>query len=262
MADGQRAGGCYRSWRPAARGLLAPLELSGLISGLDCGLGLHMKVVGLIPARAGSKRLAHKNLALLDGKPLIAFTCEAALCSGVLSAVYVNTDSPAIATVGSVSACIARPCGPSRWRDDTPTQQSNRFLLDLLAARGEEFDAVMVLQPTSPLRTAEDIREAWELFETNQPCAVVSASPVAPASWLGRVGKDGRLEPLPGEDVLYELNGAIYVYTSGDYRAGRSPARTLVYPMSRSRGVDIDTLEDLKYAEFLLRQTESAACSV
>jgi len=222
-----------------------------------------MKVVGLIPARAGSKRLAHKNLALLDGKPLIAYTCEAALCSGVLSAVYVNTDSPAIATVAerfSVHCPALRP--ESLARDDTPTQQSNRFLLDLLAARGEEFEAVMVLQPTSPLRTAEDIREAWELFETNQPCAVVSASPVAPASWLGRVGKDGRLEPLPGEDVLYELNGAIYVYTSGDYRAGRSPARTLVYPMSRSRGVDIDTLEDLKYAEFLLRQTESAACSV
>jgi CMP-N,N'-diacetyllegionaminic acid synthase len=222
-----------------------------------------MKVVGLIPARAGSKRLANKNLALLDGRPLIAFTCEAALSSGVLSAVYVNTDSPAIATVAErfgVHCPALRP--ESLARDDTPTRDSNRYFLNMLAQRGEQYDAVMVLQPTSPLRTAEDIREAWELFESNQPCAVVSVSPLTPASWLGRIGKDGRFEPLPGEDVVYGLNGAIYTYTIGDYTAGRVPARTLVHPMPRSRGVDIDTLEDLRYAEFLLRQSDTAVCSV
>jgi CMP-N,N'-diacetyllegionaminic acid synthase len=222
-----------------------------------------MKVVGLIPARAGSKRLANKNLALLDGQPLIAYTCEAALNSGILSAVYVNTDSPAIATVAErfgVHCPALRP--ESLARDDTPTQDSNRYFLEMLARRGEEYDAVMVLQPTSPLRAAADIREAWELFEANQPCAVVSVSPVTPASWLGHIGKDGRFEPLLGEDVVYGLNGAIYTYSIDDYIAGRSPARTLVHPMPRSRGVDIDTLEDLRYAEFLLRQTESATCPV
>jgi CMP-N,N'-diacetyllegionaminic acid synthase len=221
-----------------------------------------MKLVGLIPARAGSKRLLNKNLALLNGRPLIAYTCEAALASGVLSAVYVNTDSPAIATVAErfgVHCPALRP--ESLARDDTPTKDSNRFFLEMLSQRGETYDAVMVLQPTSPLRTADDIREASELFEANQPCAVVSVSPITPASWLGRIAKDGRFEPLPGEDVVYGLNGAIYSYTVDDYLSDRTPARTLVHPMPRSRGVDIDTLEDLKYAEFLLRQTEPAACS-
>jgi CMP-N,N'-diacetyllegionaminic acid synthase len=221
-----------------------------------------MKVIGLIPARAGSKRLVNKNLALLDGQPLIGYTCEAARASGVLSAVYVNTDSPAIATVAErfgVHCPALRP--ESLARDDTPTQASNRYFLEMLAARGENYDAVMVLQPTSPLRSPDDIRDAWELFEANEPCAVVSVSPITPASWLGRIGKDGSFEPLPGEDVVYALNGAIYIYSLQDYVAGRMPPRTLVHPMPRSRGVDIDTLEDLKYAEFLLRQT-SSACSV
>ncbi len=220
-----------------------------------------MKAVGLIPARAGSKRLVNKNLAILGGQPLIGYTCEAARASGVLSAVYVNTDSPAIAMVAErfgVHCPVLRP--ESLARDETPTQASNRYFLEMLAARGEIYDAVIVLQPTSPLRSAEDIREALALFEANEPCAVVSVSPITPASWLGHIGKDGRFEPLPGEDIVYGLNGAIYIYTIDDYLQGRTPARTLVHPMPRTRGVDIDTLEDLNYAEFLLRQT-ATACS-
>jgi len=215
-----------------------------------------MTVVGLIPARAGSRRLPNKNLAPLAGKPLLSYTCLAARESGVLTAMYINTDSPAIAEVAQdfgVRCPVLRP--PELARDDTPTQAANRFLLEFLAARGQTFDAVMVLQPTSPLRTAEDIRAAWELFVANVPCAVVSACPIAPAYWVGRIGRDGRFEPLPGEDILYGLNGAIYIHTYADYMKGSSAPRTLVYPMPPWRGVDIDTWEDLRYAEFLLRQS-------
>jgi CMP-N,N'-diacetyllegionaminic acid synthase len=215
-----------------------------------------MTVVGLIPARAGSRRLPNKNLACLAGKPLLSYTCLAARQSGVLTALYVNTDSPAIAEVAQrfgAECPVLRPAELAR--DDSPTLAANRFLLEFLAARGQTFDAVMVLQPTSPLRTAEDIRAAWELFVANAPCAVVSASPIAPAYWVGRIGRDGRFEPLSGEDILYGLNGAIYIHTCADYIKGNSAPRTLVYPMPRSRGVDIDTWEDLQYAEFLLRQS-------
>ena len=155
-----------------------------------------MTVVALIPARAGSKRLTNKNLADLGGRPLLSYTCEAARASGVLTAAHVNTDSPEIAAVGErygVECPVLRP--PHLAGDATPTEDSNRFLLEFLAARGETYDAVMVLQPTSPLRTADDIRAAWELFEANAPCAVLSVSPVNPAAWVGRVGRDGRARP-------------------------------------------------------------------
>jgi len=214
-----------------------------------------MKVVGLIPARAGSKRLPNKNLAPLNGRPLITYTCEAAVASGVLAAVYLNTDSPSIAAAArecGVSCPVLRPAHLAL--DETPTQASNRFLLEFVAERGETYDAVMTLQPTSPLRTGEDIREALALFEANAPCAVVSVSPVAPAFWLGRVGKDGRFEPLPGGDVVYRLNGAIYLHLYEDYVGSRQAPRTLVYPMPIDRGVDIDTWADLQYASFLLQE--------
>ena len=214
-----------------------------------------MKIIGLIPARAGSKRLLNKNLADLDGRPLIAHTCQTALASGVLSAVCVNTDNSEIAAVAQhfgVECPVLRPANLAR--DDTPTNESNRFMLEFLAGRGQAYDAVMVLQPTSPLRSADDICGALELYEANVPCAVVSVSPVSPAAWLGHIGKDGRFEPLPGRDVLYRLNGAIYLYEYEDYLHGRRPPRTLVYAMPTTRGVDIDTLEDLKYAQFLLRE--------
>ena len=222
-----------------------------------------MNVVGIIPARAGSKRLANKNLAQLGGRPLISFTCRAALDSGVLSAVYVNTDSEDIAAVAAEFGVICPALRPPRLaHDDTPTLDSNRYLLEVLARRGEQYDAVMVLQPTSPLRTAGDIRDAWDLFEANAPCAVVSVSPVKPASWLGLIGKDGRFEPLAGEQTVYGLNGAIYVHGIDDYLQARRPPRTLVHPMPCARGIDIDTRDDLRQAELLLSEhAVEATCS-
>ncbi|TWT42415.1 CMP-N,N'-diacetyllegionaminic acid synthase [Phycisphaerae bacterium RAS1] len=214
-----------------------------------------MTIVGIIPARSGSKRLPGKNLAPLGGQPLIRYTCDAALASGALDAIYVNTDSREIADVAEshgISSPVLRP--EALARDDTPTRDANIFLLDFLQRRGECYDAVMVLQPTSPFRTPHDISAAVALYEANRPCAVVSMSPVGPAGWLGRVGRDGRLERLDGEDVIYRLNGAIYLYSCIDYRGGAQPPRTLVYAMPAARGVDIDTPEDLQHAECVIQQ--------
>ena len=220
-----------------------------------------MTVVGLIPARAGSKRLPNKNLSVVGGRPLLAYTCEAALGSGVLSAVYVNTDSPAIAAVAQEHGVACPVLRPARLADDdTPMQAANQFLLRFLAQRGERYDAVMVLQPTSPLRTPDDLRGALELYEANAPCAVVSVSPVAPASWIGRIGKDGRFEALYGQDVIYRLNGAIYVHGYEDYLQSRHAPRTMVYPMPVTSSVDIDTSDDLQYAAFLLEQRLVGTC--
>lgn len=221
-----------------------------------------MCVVGLIPARAGSKRLPGKNLAPLAGVPLIAHTCEAARASGVLSALYVNTDSPEIAAVARDYGAACPVLRPRHLAgDDTPTRPANLFLLDYLAQRGERYDALAILQPTSPLRTAEDIRAAWNLFEEHAPCAVVSVTPVAPAAWLGRVGRDGRLECDSGSDPVYRLNGAIYIHRWDDYMHDRAARKTIAYIMPPARGLDIDTRDDLAYARFLLRRAPHAAPS-
>lgn len=220
-------------------------------------------VVGVIPARAGSKRLPNKNLALLDGRPLIVHTCTAARDSGALSAVYVNTDSPEIAAVAAQSGARCPVLRPKHLADDdTPTRESNLFLLNYLARRGERCDAVMVLQPTSPLRTWEDIRVAWRLFQEHAPCEVASVSPVVPRGWLGTLGPGRQFERWSGEDgdeLVYRLNGAIYVHVWDDYVTGRPAEKTIAYAMPAWRGVDIDTREDLEYARFLTQQRQQAA---
>jgi len=219
-------------------------------------------VVGVIPARAGSKRLPDKNLVPLGGRPLLAYTCAAALESRVCTAVYVNTDSPAIAAVAEehgVACPVLRP--KSLAADDSSTRDANVFLLDFLARRGEHYDAVIVLQPTSPLRSADDIRAAWDLFEEHAPCEVVSVAPLVRESWAGHIGRDGRFEHGLGEELLYRLNGAIYIHSNDDYVQDRPARKTVAYRMPPARSVDIDTREDLEYAEFLVRRLRQVQVS-
>jgi CMP-N-acetylneuraminic acid synthetase len=217
-----------------------------------------MSTLAIIPARSGSKRLPDKNLRDLAGKPLIAHTCEAAVHSGLFASIYVNTDSQRIADAAAEHGATCPFLRPAQLAaDETPTRDANGYMLETLAQRGETYDDVVVLQPTSPLRTAADIRAAYSLFEQNAPCAVVSTSPVAASGWLGRIGKDLRFEPLPSGETIHRLNGAIYIYAVADYINGGEPRRTLAYVMPPERGVDIDTAEDLNEAEYRLRH---AAC--
>ena len=218
-----------------------------------------MSVVGIVMARAGSKRLPGKNIADLGGKPLIAHTCEAALASGVLDAIYVNTDSPEIA---SAAADAGVPCPALRPKhlaaDDTTSRDSNLFLLDLLTKRGERYDAIAVLQATSPLRAPEDIRGGLELFGQRAPCQVVAVTPLVPRSWLGHIAADQTFARWPGNETVYRVNGALYVYGWEDYVGDNPPSRTAAYPMPPERSVDIDRIEDLEYARFLWQRTEQS----
>ncbi len=213
-----------------------------------------MDVLAVIPARAGSKRVPNKNIAPLAGRPLLAYTCEVARAAGVFSRIYVNTDSARIAAIANehgIGCPILRPAALAC--DQTSTALAMRFFLSYLVEHDESYDALMILQPTSPLRSVQDIHEALELYETHRPAAVVSGCPVAPASWLGRVGRDGRLEDLAGDDPIYKRNGAIYVYDFDAFLFDRQPPRTMLYPMPVERSVDIDTPADWQYAEFLIQ---------
>lgn len=214
-----------------------------------------MKIIGIIPARAGSKRIPDKNLIALDGRPLLSYTCDAAIRCGIFETVVINTDCRRIAAVAAEHGVQAPALRPAHLAtDDAPTRAANIFVLEHLAALGHRFDAVCVLQPTSPLRSTHDIRAAVELWKKAPDSAVVSVSPVAPSTWCGTRGPDGGFVPLADVGALYRLNGALYVYSYENYLQSREPKTTRSYVMPAERGVDIDTWEDLEYAEHLLRK--------
>lgn len=218
-----------------------------------------MKTLGIITARAGSKRLPGKNLALLAGKPLIAHTCAAALESGALDAIFVNTDCQRIADAATRAGATCPALRPVHLaQDDTPTRDAVIWMLDFLSQRDECYDTLMLLQPTSPLRSAADIRASMRLFQLHAPCSVISVSPTAPAAWHARLDSSDRISRLSGNDPLMRVNGAIYIHRVADYIASKPTPDEIAYVMPPQRGVDIDTYDDLEFCEFLLGKAINA----
>jgi len=227
---------------------------------------MSMRVLGVIPARGGSKGLPGKNILPLDGIPIICHSLRAAARSQ-LDRVIVSTDSEEI-------AAVARACGgdvpflrPAELAlDDTPTLPVLLHALDMLA---EEYDAVMILQPTSPLRATEDIDNALQLLE-NDPEAdsvisVVRVGDFHPARM--KQVRDGVLIDPPFAEraegqrrqdlpVLYIRNGAVYLTKTSVLRGMHSlkGGKSLAYIMPEDRSVNIDTPLDYLVAEVVLKQ--------
>lgn len=218
-----------------------------------------MSVLGMIPARGGSRRLPGKNLALLGGRPLIAHTCTAALDSGVLDAVYVNTDCPRIAEAAHQAGVACPALRPAHLaRDETPTRDAVLWMLDFLAERGESYEVLMILQPTSPLRTAEDIRAALRLYESCAPGCVTAVTAATPENWFARCDTAGAMTRLGGSAPLLRINGSIYIHDIRTYRATPSVVTEHAYVMPVERSVDIDTAFDLELCRALLERRQPA----
>ena len=127
------------------------------------------RVVALIPARQGSKRVPGKNVRLLGGHPMIAYTIAPAIDSGVFDAVIVSTDSEEIAAIARHYGAEVPFLRPAAMASDTsPDIEWVDYTLRELRARGREWDAFSLLRPTSPFRSVETIRRAWRLFEAQQ----------------------------------------------------------------------------------------------
>ncbi len=229
-----------------------------------------MNILGLIPARGGSKAIPHKNIVPLAGKPLLAYTCEAALASCCLTRVVLNTDDPRIAEVGracGVEVPFLRPAELAQ--DDTPILPVIRHTLAWLEEHdGFSVDVVVLLQPTSPLRRAEHIDAAVGLLLEKDADTVVSVVEVPhqfnPVS-LMRLDEDGWLRPyqegamiLRRQDKprLYARNGpAVLVVRRGTLEGGELYGeRTLPYEMDAASSLDIDAPDDLVLAEFWLQR--------
>src|SRR5215468_10601066 len=138
-------------------------------------LSMGMRVLGIVTARGGSKGIPRKNIAPLLGKPLLAYTAEAALASKKLTRTVLSTEDEEIARTGQkwgLDLPFLRP--PELARDDTPTIPVLQDVVSKLAARGELYDAIFILQPTNPLRRSEDIDGAIDLLETTGSDSVIS----------------------------------------------------------------------------------------
>lgn len=231
-----------------------------------------MRNLAVIPARSGSKGLPDKNILPLNGKPLLAWSIDAARQSGMFDTIYVSTDSEKYAE-------IARQYGAEvpflrSAEASTDTASSWDVLKEAIInyqKLGKAFDSLMMLQPTSPLRTAEDIRGAFQLMTQRNATAVVSVcntdcSPL----WCNTLPEnqcmDGFLSPaalFPRQALpqYYQLNGAIYLLVVDNFlKKGRLvyDQGCYAYVMPSERSVDIDGAVDFAIAEALLHR--SSAC--
>jgi CMP-N,N'-diacetyllegionaminic acid synthase len=202
-----------------------------------------MKVLGVIPARGGSKRLPKKNLADLGGKPLVKWTLDAAIQSDVFDHLWVSTEDEEIGHIAG-EYWWKRP--PELAKDTTPTMP---VILDVLARHN--VDVIVTLQPTSPFRTADDIKNSLALLKDYEADSVISTTE-APKDLAFEVRWANRLEALPS---IVVPNGAIYIITNAALQRGETwySGRLYGFPMPKDRSIDIDTELDLELARHLLR---------
>lgn len=220
-------------------------------------------MLALIPARGGSKGLPRKNVLPLAGKPLIAWSIEAALAAPSVRRVLVSTDDPEIAEAARVAGAEVPWLRPAELATDTAT--SLDVALHALDQADPASEWLLLLQPTSPLRTAGDIEAAAALRGPGVDAVIgVCEAQTHPALAL-REDAEGFVAPyIEGvtatrrQDLpkAYAINGAVYLVRVSTLRDERTfkPAHTRPYRMPAERSIDIDTAWDFVVAEFALQR--------
>jgi len=226
-------------------------------------------VVAVVVARGGSKGLPKKNVLPLVGKPLIAWTISKALQSKSFNRIIVSTDDEEIAHIAQkwgAEVPFMRP--PELAQDDSSVVAVIEQALHWLEENERQLpNYVMLLQPTSPLRTAADIKEAIDIAQRHNAVAVVSVSLAKQHPYISkRILDDGTLTDYVPNDMTdlrrqvlppaYALNGAIYLSRSKSLLDLRTfwPEGTYAHIMPAERSIDIDTPWDFHLAELILRE--------
>lgn len=231
-------------------------------------------MLGVVTARGGSKGIPRKNIAPLAGRPLLAYTAEAALAARRLTRVILSTDDDEIASVGrslGLEVPFRRPVDLAQ--DDTPTLPVLQDAVRRLEEIGQAFAAVFVLQPTNPLRTCKDIDGSIDLLEKSGADSVISFTPVGerhPArmkivdseGWVHDPSFGEAVEGQPRQSLppLFLRDGSVYV-TRRDVLIGGSlkGQRCKAWYIPPERACNIDTPLDLFLAERLLEHSRSIA---
>ena len=215
--------------------------------------------LGIIPARGGSKRLPRKNILDLCGKPLISWSIEAALKSKYISKVVVSSDDEEILNISSnFGADIIKR--PYELANDTATTfDTVKHTIDNF----ENYDYIVLLQPTSPLRNEKHIDEAIELLEEKQADAIVSVCEMDHSPlWSNTLPKDGNMNNFLRDEVLnkrsqdlekyYRVNGAVYICKTDKLLENKSfflKDNIFAYIMDRKSSIDIDEEIDFLFAQ-------------
>ena len=228
------------------------------------------KYLAIIPARGGSKGIPGKNIIDVAGRPLIAYSIEVAKLmteNNIAAKAIVSTDSEEIADISKKLGIDVPFLRPAELSGDKA--KSIDFLLHALKfyeEQGEEFDAIILLQPTSPLRTYEDIKEAVEIYESSGAQSLISVYQEDYICDLVSYHKDGDFG-VPLDDrhnkgvrrqehnKLFIRNGAIYISDTGllqkeNLIISDKPA---LYVMPKSKSVNLDTTEDLELLRWILK---------
>ncbi len=228
-----------------------------------------MNNIAIIPARSGSKGLKDKNIKELDGKPLMAYSIEAALKSNQFETVMVSTDSKEYAKVASEYGAEV----PFLRSEKTSTDEAGSWdvVLEVLSnyvGLGKTYDTVCLLQPTSPLRKVDDIINSYKMLEEKRADAITSVCEVDHSPWwtmtlppngsLKEFRKNKKINvPRQQLDKFYRLNGAVYIrkveYVNSSINL--LDKEEYGYIMLRKNSVDIDSIEDFEYAEYILENT-------
>jgi CMP-N-acetylneuraminic acid synthetase len=224
------------------------------------------KVLAIVPARGGSKGIPKKNIVKVAGKPLIQYTIEEAKKSKYIDEIHVSTDDLEIAhVVENYGTKIMRLRPKNLALDDSRTIDVILDVVNYYKTLKKSFDIVVLLQPTQPLRKAFHIDEALELFINNNEISVVSVSLVEEHPILVRkINNQGLLEPLLNKnstvrrqdfEPYYIVNGAIYINKVCELTDNLSLNDNLCpYIMDRKFHIDIDSYNDLRMFELLLKE--------
>lgn len=228
-----------------------------------------MAIVALIPARGGSKSIKGKNVVLCAGRPLISYTCEAALESQYIDRVIVSTDSDEIANVAiqnNVEVPFKRPSNLAA--DDTPMIDVIQHAINYLQTSEQEIEALVLLQPTSPLRNSRHIDQALKMYFEYLPETVVSVMEVPhqyiPTSLFqmntsnkiiyGEKSSRKVITRRQDKPKFYARNGPAIIIVNTDImkRDEIYGNNTIGYVMDKEFSIDVDTKYDLVLAEFIL----------
>jgi len=223
-------------------------------------------MIAIVPARGGSKGLPGKNIKLLHDKPMIAYTIEAALQSDFISDVIISTDDREIADIAVKYGAKCPFLRPKHLATDSALAVDNYiYTVEKLNTEfGYEIEHFIVLQPTSPLRSAEDISSAIAMFYDKQADSVVSyVQEDHPVQWHKYLDDKNQFEDIFSGEIknrqdlrkTFYPNGAIYVFKyelikTGEYYSEKSYA----YVMPKERSVDVDYICDFDYVDFLMRR--------
>jgi len=223
-----------------------------------------MSVLGIIPARKGSKGVPGKNMEMIAGKPLIGHTIEVAINSGVFDTLVVTSDSSSILEYAGKFNLVLHDRPSHLATDESPVIETVLAVLSFAESSfNKKYTSVFILQPTSPLRELWHLKEALQLLTDNPNAASVISVTKVSDNHPARMYKvdNGYLNPLVAEfeqmrrqelPPVYIRNGSIYITRREMLTAGIMAKPALAYPMDEKYHLNIDTLRDMQLAKLVM----------